>query len=234
VWAVVVAGGTGSRFGRPKQFDLLAGRPVVEWAVAAARSVATGVVLVVPGGHGASAAFGADVVVEGGASRSASVRCGLDAVPERAEIVVVHDAARPLATPALFAAVVDPLRALGGEDATAGPGAARPPDAVVCAVPVADTLKRLFVDGVTVAATVDRSQLVAVQTPQAFRAGVLRRAHAASGEATDDAALVEEAGGVVVVVPGERHNLKLTVPEDLDVAEQLLARTALPAPRGAV
>lgn len=229
VWAVVVAGGSGSRFGRPKQFDLLAGRPVVEWAVAASRSVATGVVLVVPAGHargrtGAAPSYGADVVVEGGASRSASVRRGLDAVPGEAEVVVVHDAARPLAPPALFAAVVEPL---------VEPPVAERVDAVVCAVAVSDTLKRLSGDGVTVEATVDRSQLVAVQTPQAFRAQALRRAHDGSGEATDDAALVEAAGGVVMVVPGDRQNLKLTVPEDLEVAEQLLARRAAASSRGA-
>jgi len=215
VWAIVVAGGSGSRFGRPKQFDLLDGRPVVSWAVASARAVATGVVVVVPAGSEIppDADIGGDVVVEGGPTRSASVRRGLEAVPETADIVVVHDAARPLATPALFRAVLDPLT----------DGAGTTPAGVVCAVPVADTLKRLAEDGVTVAATVERSQLVSVQTPQAFRAAVLRRAHAGSGEATDDAALVERLGGVVRVVPGERGNVKLTVPEDLALAEELLA-----------
>jgi 2-C-methyl-D-erythritol 4-phosphate cytidylyltransferase len=217
VWAVVVAGGSGSRFGRPKQFDLLAGRPVAEWSVLAARTVAHGVVLVVPAGREVeSAALGADVVVAGGASRSASVRKGLAEVPADAGVVVVHDAARPLASASLFAAVVEPLR-----HGTGGPGEAV--DAVICAVPVADTLKRVAADGVTVVATLDRTELVAVQTPQAFRADVLRRAHVAGDDATDDAALVEAIGGVVLVVPGEAGNVKLTVPADLAYLEHLAA-----------
>jgi 2-C-methyl-D-erythritol 4-phosphate cytidylyltransferase len=228
VWAVVVAGGSGSRYGRPKQFDLLAGRPVVAWSVAAARSVAGGVVLVAPPGREDDCvAFGADVVVTGGATRSASVRSGLAAVPEEVAVVVVHDAARPLASHALFAAVVEPLLqppavGAGGMDAVV--------DAVVCAVPVADTLKRVGDDGATVAGTVDRAGLVAVQTPQAFRAGALRRAHAAGADATDDAALVEALGGVVRVVPGEAHNVKVTLPSDLALLEVIVASAAPVAP----
>ncbi|MGH8979432.1 MAG: 2-C-methyl-D-erythritol 4-phosphate cytidylyltransferase [Acidimicrobiales bacterium] len=213
VWAVVVAGGSGSRFGRPKQFDLLVGTPVVAWAVRAARSATDGVVLVVPDDRVDEAQrFGADATVAGGPSRSASVRRGLAQVPEDASVVVVHDAARPLASAALFAAVVAPIV----DPSTLA-------DAVVCALPVVDTLKRLGPDGVTVAGTVDRSGLVAVQTPQAFRASVLREAHAAGGDATDDAALVESVGGTVLVVPGERQNVKLTVAADLALLEHLLA-----------
>lgn len=213
VWTVVVAGGSGSRFGRPKQFDLLAGIPVVARAVATARRSTDGVVLVVPADRVDDARrFGADVTVAGGASRAASVRRGLERVPADASVVVVHDAARPLASAALFAAVVAPLLDPSSDV-----------DAVVCAVPVADTLKRLAADGVTVAGTVDRSELVAVQTPQAFRADVLRKAHGAGGEATDDAALVEAAGGAVRVVPGERQNVKLTVLGDLAYLEHLVS-----------
>jgi len=212
VWAIVVAAGSGSRFGRPKQFELLAGRPVVEWSVTAARKVADGVVLVVPASEeGRAMSLGADVVVTGGETRSASVRCGLARVPEQAEIVVVHDAARPLASPALFAAVVAPLLGADGHDV----------DGVVCGIAVADTLKRVGGNGSTVTETVDRTSLVAVQTPQAFRAAVLRRAHAAEGDATDDAALVETIGCRVRVVPGEAHNVKLTVPSDLALLEHL-------------
>ena len=116
--------------------------------------------------------------VAGGATRSASVRAGLDALRGDLEVVIVHDAARPLASRALFEAVIAAVRA----------GA----DAAVPGVAVADTLKR--VDGSRVVETVDRDSLVAVQTPQAFRADVLRRAHAADGDATDDAALVEVGG----------------------------------------
>ena len=238
VWAVVVAGGSGTRFGGPKQFDLLAGRPVVEWSVDAARSVADGIVLVLPAQRAKdaesdpAARFGADVVVAGGPSRSASVRLGLEGVPPSADIVVVHDAARPAASSALFAAVVEPLT--GPVHAALPPGersgvgrttagvVREGPVAVVCGVPVADTLKRLAGDGTTVAETVDRVALVAVQTPQAFLAQVLRRAHAAGGDATDDAALVEAAGGTVLVVPGEVGNVKITTPEDLAYIERVV------------
>jgi 2-C-methyl-D-erythritol 4-phosphate cytidylyltransferase len=205
VWAVVVAAGAGDRFGGQKQFAQLAGRPVVTWSVAAARSVADGVVLVLPEGVPGEP-FGADACVIGGPTRSASVRRGLAAVPPTAAVVVVHDAARPLADAALFRAVLAALEEPGVGGA-------------VCAVAVADTLKR--VEGGVATATVERSGLVAVQTPQAFRADVLRRAHASGGEATDDAALVEALGATVRVVPGDPRNIKLTTPADLALAEHL-------------
>ncbi|MGH8988405.1 MAG: 2-C-methyl-D-erythritol 4-phosphate cytidylyltransferase [Acidimicrobiales bacterium] len=205
----MVAGGTGDRFGRPKQFESLAGRTVAEWSVTAARKATDGVVLVVPASEVARArSLGADVVVAGGETRSASVRRGLSHVPLQADVVVIHDAARPLASPALFAAVVAALVREGV-------------DGVVCGLAVADTLKRVGADGSTVTGTVDRGSIVAVQTPQAFRASVLRRAHAAGDDATDDAALVEAVGGTVRVVAGEPHNVKLTVPEDLVLLEHL-------------
>ncbi len=208
VWAVVVAGGSGRRFGEMKQFALLADRPVVEWAVAACRPFSCGVVLVVPRGAAERVGHGADIVVEGGASRTESVRCGLAAVPEEAEVIIVHDAARPLASDALFRAVISAV-ATGGADA-AVPG-----------VPLSDTIK--VVDGAqTVTATLDRSALVAVQTPQAFSAELLRRAHAGGAEATDDAALLEALGATVRVVPGDPRNLKITTPADLGTAEHLV------------
>lgn len=211
-WAVVVAAGEGRRYGGPKQFSLLGDRPVLAWSVEAARTVADGVVLVLPAGRLDEPAWraGCRHVVTGGPTRSASVRAGLSAVPEAAEIVVVHDAARPLASPALFSAVVGAVR-----DGAAG---------AVPGVPVADTLKR--VGSGRVVATVDRSELVAVQTPQAFRTDVLRRAHALGGEATDDAALLEALGEEVVVVPGEPRNLKLTDPADLGRLETWAAEAA--------
>jgi 2-C-methyl-D-erythritol 4-phosphate cytidylyltransferase len=199
VWAIVVAGGSGARFGGPKQFEMLKGRRVVDWALVASRSVADGVVLVVPAAHVDEEAPAADVVVAGGTSRSGSVRAGLAAVPAGAEVVVVHDAARPFAAPALFEAVVASVR--GGADA-AIPG-----------VPIVDTVKRVV--GGRVIGTLDREELVAVQTPQAFAADALRQAHAAGGEATDDAALVEAAGGRVMVVPGDPANTKITLRADL-------------------
>jgi 2-C-methyl-D-erythritol 4-phosphate cytidylyltransferase len=200
VWAIVVAAGTGDRFGGPKQFELLGGRRVLDWAVAAAGRSCDGVVTVLPPGCSEPGA------VAGGATRSASVRAGLAAVPATAEVVVVHDAARPLVGVELFERVVAAVRA----------GA----DGAIAAAPVTDTVKR--VEGDRVVETLDRSALVAVQTPQAFRADALRAAHLGSPEATDDGALVEAAGGVVVVVPAPRWNLKITEPDDLAVAEALL------------
>jgi 2-C-methyl-D-erythritol 4-phosphate cytidylyltransferase len=205
VWAIVVAGGSGQRFGELKQFALLAGRPVARWSVEACRPAASGVVLVVPSGSGDHSECGADRVVPGGASRSASVRCGLAAVPDEADVIVVHDAARPLATAALFEAVVT---------------AATDHGAAICAMPVSDTIKR--VDGGVVIDTLDRDDLVAVQTPQAFDAALLRRAHASGAEATDDATLIELLGASVSVVAGDAHNLKITTPADLRAAEQFL------------
>jgi 2-C-methyl-D-erythritol 4-phosphate cytidylyltransferase len=215
VWSIVVAGGAGRRFGEPKQFSSLGGRPVLSWSVDACRPVSDGVVVVLPAGADVGALPGVDAVVTGGATRADSVRCGLEAVPEDAEIVVVHDAARPLAPPELFAAVLDAL----GDDGV---------DGAVPGVAPSDTIKA--VDGsMHVSATLDRTTLVAVQTPQAFRAGALRAAHAraaasaAGPAATDDAMLVEASGGRVRVVPGQPDNLKITTPDDLATAERLLA-----------
>lgn len=206
VWAVVVAAGGGTRFGGAKQYEQLGDCRVVDHAVATASGSCDGVVVVVPADR---AWDGAPVErsVLGGATRSASVRAGLDAVPKSVDIVIVHDAARPLASSDLFAAVIDAVR--GGADG-AVPG-----------VDVADTLKQ--VDSDRIVATVPREGIVAVQTPQAFRAGPLRAAHRDDPDATDDAALVEAAGGRVVVVPGEAANRKITTREDLGVAEALLA-----------
>jgi 2-C-methyl-D-erythritol 4-phosphate cytidylyltransferase len=207
VWVVVVAAGSGRRFGAPKHFAPLAGRALVQWAVDAARSVADGVVLVLPADAQGDAIAGVDAVVTGGATRAASVRAGLTAVPGSAEVIVVHDGARPLASPALFRAVVDAVA--GGSDAA------------VPAVAVADTLKRVVGD--TVTATVARDGIVAVQTPQAFSAPVLRRAHLDEPEATDDAGLVESLGATVRVVPGDPRNIKVTTVTDLEVVRALVA-----------
>jgi 2-C-methyl-D-erythritol 4-phosphate cytidylyltransferase len=215
VWSIVVAGGTGSRFGAPKQYALIGGRPVLEWAVDACRPGSAGVVLVLPldaADLADSDSYGADTTVRGGATRADSVRCGLAAVPAAADVIVVHDAARPLASRALFDAVVAALD--GGDVDGAVPGM-RP----------SDTIKAVDATG-RVTSTLDRAGLVAVQTPQAFRAAALRLGHelaAAGAAATDDAMLVEAVGGRVLVVPGEPGNLKITAPDDLDTAERLLA-----------
>jgi 2-C-methyl-D-erythritol 4-phosphate cytidylyltransferase len=214
VWSIVVAGGSGRRFGEQKQFSSLAGRPVLSWAIDACRVISDGVVLVVPADATPADQSDADSVVSGGASRTESVRCGLEAVPLEAEVIVVHDAARPLAPPALFVAVLEALQ----EEGIAG---------VVPGLAPSDTIK--VVDGhMNVTHTLDRNSLVAVQTPQAFRADMLRAAHARAAHnpdtvATDDAMLVEAEGGLVRVVPGDPGNLKITTPDDLATAERLLA-----------
>ena len=210
-WAIVVAGGSGVRFGKPKQFLMLGGRRVVDWAVLAAGASCEGVVLVLPEDQVGRVALDVqpDVVVAGGATRSASVRAGLAQVPEGVEAVLVHDAARPLAHPGLFATVLEALA--GGADGA------------VVAVPVPDTLKRVDAEG-NVVETIDRTGLWAVQTPQGFRLDVLRAAHADEPEATDDAGLVEAGGGQVVVVAGDARNVKITEPADLDLLEALIAR----------
>lgn len=227
VWAVVVAAGRGSRYGRPKQYDRIRGRTVLEWSLGTARAACDGVVAVVPAadveevaralghmvtvpGGAARGPTGVDAVVGGGATRSESVRAGLVAVPESVGIVVVHDAARPLAGPELWAAAIAAVRA----------GA----DAALCAVPVTDTVKR--VRGRRVMATMERDGLMAVQTPQAFAAGALRAAHAGGGEATDDGALLEAMGATVVVVAGSDANVKITHPRDLEMAVALAGERA--------
>lgn len=202
VWAVVVAAGSGERFGGAKQYASFGGRRVLDWAVAAAREACDGVVLVVPPERAGDSEPLVDVVAAGGSTRSASVRAGLAHVPPDVAVVVVHDAARPLATASDVRAVVEAV--LQGADA-AIPGVA-----------VTDTIRQR--DG----GVVDRSKLVAVQTPQAFRAGALRAAHLAGGEASDDASLVEAAGGEVVVVEGHPRNRKLTHGDDLAQARGLL------------
>jgi len=202
---IVVAAGSGTRFGVPKQFENVAGARLVDRAVEAAALACDEVVVVLPAGvawdgrHVAAA-------VPGGSTRSASVRAGLDVVAAAATVVVVHDAARPLAPPSLFECVIAAVRS----------GA----DAAVPGLPIPDTVKR--VDGDDVVETVARDALVTAQTPQAFRADALRAAHDRGAEATDDAALVEAAGGRVVVVPGDPRNLKITTPADLLVAAALL------------
>ena len=201
VAAIVVAAGQGARFGGLKQFADLDNESVARRSVRGARSVASKVVLVVPVDYDGTGE-GADVVVTGGASRAASVRSGLVECAD-ADIVVVHDAARPLASPELFHLVVDAVK--NGASA-AVPGLA-----------ITDTVKRVRRAGesTVVDATVTREDLVTVQTPQAFRRATLEQAHAASSAATDAAALVEALDEVVVVVPGEQQNIKITSASDL-------------------
>jgi 2-C-methyl-D-erythritol 4-phosphate cytidylyltransferase len=210
VAAVVVAAGQGQRYGGPKQFAVLNHDTVTAHSVRAARSVAERVVLVVPVNYQGNGE-GADVVVVGGATRAASVRAGLAECGD-ADVIVVHDAARPLASSSLFSSVVDAVVA-GADGAIPG-------------LPISDTVKHVRLEGplMVVDETVEREELVTVQTPQAFARDALVRAHAHGGEATDDAALVEAVGGRVVVVAGELDNVKITVPGDLARAASIELR----------
>src|SRR4051794_9867189 len=202
VWAVVVGGGSGQRFGAVKQYERLGDERVIDRSRRVAESVCDGVIVVVPAGD-AEREHG----VAGGETRSASVRAGLARVPDDADIVCVHDAARPMAAADLYRRVIDAVRA----------GA----DGAVPAVAVSDTIKIVDGDGV-VLATPDRSILVAVQTPQAFRADMLRKAHAEGRDGTDDASLVEAIGGRVVTIAGDVGNRKITDPADLEWANAQL------------
>ena len=217
IWTIVVAAGSGSRFGAAKQFCDLAGVSVLDRSVAAAARHSDGVVVVVPAAElgresgtlsGAFEARGLATgvewqVVAGGVTRSGSVRNGLAEVPGDVAIVLVHDAARPLASDAVFEAVIAAVRS--GADAAAP------------VIAVTDTIRYRF------GGIVDRDELVAVQTPQAFRADVLRQVHCEAPEATDDLTLVSEAGGAVELVAGEQRNLKLTTPYDLEMAVMLVS-----------
>jgi 2-C-methyl-D-erythritol 4-phosphate cytidylyltransferase len=217
-WAIVVGAGDGRRLGgdRPKAFVGLGDEVMLAHSVRMLddHPAVDGIVLVVPEGWEEPATLLADelvagkvaAAVAGGSSRAASVAAGLAAVPDDADLILVHDAARPFAKSELVSRV---LEALGQADG-AVPG-----------VPLTDTVKRVHA-GVVVE-TPDRSQLVAVQTPQGFRADVLRRAHAQADElaaATDCASLVEAAGGRVAVVEGDPANLKVTTPDDLAEARR--------------
>jgi len=211
--ALLVAAGRGERLGveRAKAFVMLAGRPMLEWSVEALRrvpAVSEIVVALPPGEEAVSGTRG----VPGGAVRSASVRAALAAAGP-GDHVVVHDAARPLAAPALFERTLEEVEEEGI-------------DGAIAAVPVTDTIKEVD-DAVRVTRTLERARLWAVQTPQAFRRSTLERALEVPDDvlaaASDDAWLVERAGGRVHVVPGAEENLKITTAADLRAAELALA-----------
>jgi len=221
-WAIVVAGGDGARLGadRPKAFVGLGGRPLLAHSIDLFEDhpAVDRIVLVVPAEWEEPATLLADelaagkvaAAVPGGATRALSVAAGLAEVGADVEAILVHDAARPFAS----AELVD--RVLAALDAH---------DGAIPALPVTDTVKRVH-KGV-VAETLERGELRAVQTPQAFRAAALRQAYAASADAvrdaTDCASLVEAAGFAVAAVAGEPENVKITAPDDLARAEARLA-----------
>jgi 2-C-methyl-D-erythritol 4-phosphate cytidylyltransferase len=225
--ALILAAGSGERLGaeEPKALVELAGRPLLQWSVDVLREVVgiERIVIALPPGtpapSGVTGVDGRTLAVEGGAVRSESVRLALAAAGSGSDqdLVLVHDAARPLLTVALAQATIRALE----EDETI--------DGAIAAVPMTDTVKRVA-NGL-VSDTLDRSQLWAVQTPQVFRRAALERALDVPDEvlaqATDDAWLVQRAGGRVGVVRSSSENLKVTAPLDLHMAEMLLlARTA--------
>ena len=218
--ALVVAAGRGERLGSdgPKAFVALAGRPLLAWSIAAlqASPAVREIVVALPADALEHVPDGC-VAVAGGDQRSHSVRNALAAAGDGDDVVLVHDAARPLLTPELVASCLAALDEDGGWDAA------------IAAAPVTDTVKRAP-DGVRVVETPRRDELWAVQTPQVFRRGALERALSRPEDelagATDDAILVERDGGRVRVVAAPRENLKITTPVDLAVAELLLSRRA--------
>jgi len=225
VAVIVVAAGSGTRLGHdePKAFVELRGIPILERALAGVFDAVepAQVIVVAPRAklaaattiakRAAGAASGYLTVVAGGDTRQASVAAGLAAVDPEVSIVLVHDAARALTPGALFDRVVSAVRT-GGDDA----------GGVIPALPVSDTIKRID-RSEKVVATVDRRDLVHVQTPQGFPRAALDAAYdAASEEFTDDAALFQDAGGAVSIVEGEARAFKITTPWDLRRAENVL------------
>jgi 2-C-methyl-D-erythritol 4-phosphate cytidylyltransferase len=220
VGVIIVAGGRGTRAGggEIKQFRWVAGKPMLLHSLQTAqeREDVGMVVVVLPHEHVGDPPpwlFQCDterlLLSVGGKERTDSVRNGIEDMPDEARIIVVHDAARPLASGALFDRVI--------EEARRG-------NAAVPVLPVVDTLKRVHADH-SVAETVDRSELVRVQTPQAFPRAILEQAHAAAVRdrvgATDDAALCERIGVRVMTVPGDERAMKITTDADFARAEAL-------------
>jgi 2-C-methyl-D-erythritol 4-phosphate cytidylyltransferase len=212
--ALIVAAGRGERlgFGRPKALVTLGGKTMIAWSVDTLWNVGAvqQIVVALPASE-LEAAPARTVAVAGGSVRSASVRAALEA--SEGDPVIVHDAARPLASVELFERALAELERSGA-------------DAVIAASPVSDTIKQ--VDGRVVARTLDRSVLWAVQTPQVFRRAALERALSDQPDevlaaATDDAWLVERTGGVVQVLEADPTNIKVTTPLDLRIAELLLS-----------
>jgi 2-C-methyl-D-erythritol 4-phosphate cytidylyltransferase len=219
--AVVVAAGRGTRFGRPKQLIEIGGRPMLAWSLqtfAAMPEIASLVVVTERDWLDDVRALTARVitdrnvrVVVGGATRQASVRCGLDALSSNCEAVLIHDGARPL------------IRA---DDVRAGMDEVRPGRAAVLAAPVVDTIKVVDPQTRLVQRTLERSELWAAQTPQFAMRDELLRAHDAAAaiglQATDDVALLEAIGIDVVVVPVSGENFKVTHPGDIARAQGFL------------
>jgi 2-C-methyl-D-erythritol 4-phosphate cytidylyltransferase / 2-C-methyl-D-erythritol 2,4-cyclodiphosphate synthase len=218
--AIIVSGGSGSRMGRPKQFLPLAGSTVAEWSLRcfAGMPEVEQIVLVLGedalAGHGKRLAGGKVTVVAAGPTRMGSVRNGFAALKKGLDVVAVHDGARSLVTPEIVRATLDKAEQTG---------------AAVAAVPVKDTLKKVAKGSETVAATPDRAEHWAAQTPQTYKVSVLADAlkkFENDADATDESQLVEKNGVKVSVVPSSYENFKITTPEDMVMAEAILQQRA--------
>lgn len=216
VIAIIVAGGRGKRMGRDKQFLPIAGRPMLSWTVDAfaKAKIVDGIILVVARHNLAKARKIRSkkilAVVESGPERQDSVQNGLKALPASAEIVLIHDGARPAVSEAIISASVKAAQRHGS---------------AVVGVPVKDTVKRVTGDGQRIKETLNRQELWAAQTPQTFQASTILKAYAKiKGLCTDDSMVVELAGLPVVMVMGSYQNIKVTTPEDLDYIAKVLKR----------
>jgi 2-C-methyl-D-erythritol 4-phosphate cytidylyltransferase len=206
IWGIVLAAGSGSRFGERKQFLEINGSRLVDLAVALTASFCQGVVLVLPAGF----TWDGDpvaAVVSGGDLRTDSTRRGLDAVPASAQIILTHDAVHPLASKNIFVSLIEAIQ----EDGV---------DAVLPAISTRDTIMRMRRNEIVEA--VPRNGLVWVQMPYAFRADALRAAHQRGGEAQDDGVLVQQMGGRIKTVPGEPSNIHVTTRDDLAIVRRLM------------
>jgi len=210
VAAIIAAGGSGKRMGRPKQFLPLLGRAVVEWSLEVFKKIKSieQIILTVSGDDLERAKNLGVLVVEGGAERQDSVANGLKFVSPDCDLVLIHDGARPLITPDIVEKAMAEAREHG---------------AVVVGVPVADTIKQVESGDWLVEKTVDRGKLWQAQTPQVFKHEIITQAYKkARQKATDDAQLVEDFGKKVKMVMGSYQNIKITTPEDLIIAEAIL------------
>ena len=219
VWVIIVAAGSGTRLKVkvPKAFVCLRGKPLITYSLVVFQNIRVVDSIIVVGHRDHLKRFESlrrdfkkiSAVVAGGATRSDSVKCGLAAVDRDVDIVLVHDAARPLIDAAMVSRLIAALRKY---------------QAAIVAVPVKATVKQVKPKTMTVERTLQRSLLWDVQTPQGFRKDVLVKAHQQrfKGEATDDAMLVEHLGVAVKVVMGDDRNIKITTPEDLKIAEKLI------------
>jgi 2-C-methyl-D-erythritol 4-phosphate cytidylyltransferase len=216
VTAVIVAAGEGERFGSAKQFSFLKGKTVLDWSLERFdRSAAVDDIVLVlnrlyPGDEFLRKYTKITAIARGGKKRQDSVYAGLMSLDERrAEIVLIHDGARPLVENSLIERIIAETRVN---------------NAVIPVIPVEDTVKR--VEGQRISGTVDRVRLFRSQTPQGFSFSLIRSAFQKAMDdgfyGTDDASLVERMGEPVFVIPGERRNIKITLPEDIKMAEALI------------